>query len=145
MVGSAARSENRQMDLAPDWNVFKGNCALPVLVYDCNGDGLNDVIIGAAQDYGLKWVEQKKDSAGKRTFAEHWIEPNFSLFHTMELGDLRGDGKKELVTGKILFPHQAGTPGCSIRRSPSGTTSGAAGRSPYSLVQPHAVVSGSHG
>ena len=95
----------------PDWNVFKGNCALPVLVYDCNGDGLNDVIIGAAQDYGLKWVEQKKDSAGKRTFVEHWIEPNFSLFHTMELGDLRGDGKKELVTGKILYPHQGRDPG----------------------------------
>jgi len=95
----------------PDWNVFKGNCGLPVLVYDCNGDGLNDVIIGAAQDYGLKWVEQRKDSAGKRTFKEHWIEQNFSLFHTMELGDLRDDGKKELITGKILFPHQGRDPG----------------------------------
>ena len=59
----------------------------------------------------MKWVEQKKDSAGKRTFVEHWIERNFSLFHTMELGDLRGDGKKELVTGKILFPHQGRDPG----------------------------------
>jgi hypothetical protein len=29
----------------------------------------------------------------------------------MELGDLRGDGKKELVTGKILFPHQGRDPG----------------------------------
>jgi hypothetical protein len=94
----------------PDWNLFRGNCALPVLVYDCNGDGLNDLIIGAAQDYGLKWLEQKKDSSGKRTFVEHWIERDFSLFHTMELGDLRGDGKKELVTGKILFPHQGRDP-----------------------------------
>jgi hypothetical protein len=29
----------------------------------------------------------------------------------MELGDLRGDGKKELVTGKILMPHQGRDPG----------------------------------
>jgi hypothetical protein len=95
----------------PDWNVFKGNCGLPVLVYDANGDGLNDVIIGAAQDYGLKWLEQKVDAAGKRSFIEHWIEKDFSLFHTMELGDIDGDGKMELVTGKILFPHQGRDPG----------------------------------
>ena len=95
----------------PDWNVFNGNCGLPVLVYDANGDGLNDVIIGAAQDYGLKWLEQKKDASGKRTFVEHWIEKDFSLFHSMELGDIDGDGKPELVTGKILFPHQGRDPG----------------------------------
>jgi hypothetical protein len=94
-----------------DWKVFEGRAGLPILVYDCNGDGLNDVIIGNAGGYGLKWVEQRKDSAGNRSFVEHWIEPNLSLFHTMELGDLRGDGKKQLVTGKILFPHEGEDPG----------------------------------
>ena len=88
----------------PDWNLFLANVGHPVLVYDCNGDGLNDLIIGAAQDYGLKWVEQKKDSAGKRTFVEHWIEQDLSLFHTMELADLDGDGKMELVTGQDPVP-----------------------------------------
>jgi hypothetical protein len=29
----------------------------------------------------------------------------------MELGDIDGDGKPELVTGKILFPHQGRDPG----------------------------------
>ena len=48
----------------PDWNVFKANVGHPVLVYDCNGDGVNDVILGAAQDYGLSWLEQKVDRAG---------------------------------------------------------------------------------
>ena len=45
------------------------------------------------------------DAAGKRTFAEHWIETDFGGFHTMALGDLNGDGKPDLVTGKRLFAH----------------------------------------
>jgi hypothetical protein len=77
----------------------------PILVYDVNGDGLNDLIIGAAHEYGLAWLEQSVDAGGKRSFKQHWIERDFGQFHTMALGDLNGDGKPDLVTGKRLFAH----------------------------------------
>jgi len=77
----------------------------PMLVCDVNKDGLNDIIVGASHEYGLAWLEQKRDSDGKRTFITHWIETDFGQFHTMALGDLNGDGQPELVTGKRLFAH----------------------------------------
>ena len=84
---------------------FPESASHPILVYDCNGDGRNDIIIGAAHSYGLAWLEQGVDSSGKRSFTEHWIERDFGGFHTMALGDLNGDGRPDLVTGKRLFPH----------------------------------------
>jgi hypothetical protein len=77
----------------------------PILVYDVDGDGLNDIIIGSAHAYGFAWLQQKVDAAGKRTFITHWIETDYSQFHTMAMGDLNGDGKPDLVTGKRLFAH----------------------------------------
>ncbi len=77
----------------------------PILVHDVNEDGRNDIIIGSAHTYGLAWLEQKVNAAGKRTFEKHWIEEDFGGFHTMAMGDLNGDGRPDLVTGKRLYPH----------------------------------------
>ncbi len=88
----------------PDYN-FPHSGSHPVLVHDVNEDGLNDIIIGAAHDYGLAWFEQQADGSGKRSFKQHWIEQHHGGFHTMALGDLNGDGKPDLVTGKRLYPH----------------------------------------
>ena len=84
----------------------------PMLVHDVNGDGLNDIIIGAAHTYGLAWMEQSCDAAGKRSFKQHWADTNFGQFHTMALGDLNGDGKPDLVTGKRLFAHHGRDVSC---------------------------------
>jgi hypothetical protein len=84
----------------------------PMLVYDVNGDGRNDIIVGASHEYGLAWLEQKVDATGKRTFETHWIETDFGQFHTMALGDLNGDGRPELVTGKRLFAHHGRDTSC---------------------------------
>ena len=82
-----------------------GPASHPILVYDVDGDGHNDIIIGASHAYGLAWLQQKVDGTGKRTFTTHWIETEYSQFHTLALGDLNGDGKPDMVTGKRLFAH----------------------------------------
>jgi hypothetical protein len=87
--------------------------AHPDLVYDVNEDGLNDVIIGSAHAYGIAWYEQKLDGSGNRTFDRHWIETQHSVFHTLALGDLNGDGVDDLIAGKRLFAHYGGDVGVS--------------------------------
>jgi hypothetical protein len=84
----------------------------PMLVHDVNGDGLSDIIVGASHAYGLAWLEQKIGPDGKRTFKQHWAETAFGQYHTMALGDLNGDGKPDLVTGKRLFAHHGRDTSC---------------------------------
>jgi hypothetical protein len=87
-----------------------GGAGLPILVYDFNGDGLNDITMGSDHGYGLAWFEQKMEN-GKRSFVQHWIETEYPTFHTMALADLDGDGRPELITGKQLLAHNGGDVG----------------------------------
>jgi hypothetical protein len=87
-----------------------GGAGLPMLVADVDGDGRNDIIIGSDHGYGLGWFQQKMEN-GKRSFQLNWIETEYPTFHTMGLGDLDGDGRPELVTGKQLFAHNGGDVG----------------------------------
>ncbi len=96
-----------------------------MLVYDVNGDGLNDVITSvAAHGYGLSWFEQVREgslesgggySGGNITFREHVIlnkdaSPNeygisFAQLHALALADVDGDGLMDIVTGKRFWAH----------------------------------------
>jgi len=91
---------------------FKTAASHPMLVHDVNEDGRNDIIVGAAHTYGLAWLEQSIDGQGKRTFTQHWAETDFGQFHTMAMGDLNGDGKPDLVSGKRLFAHHGRDVSC---------------------------------
>ncbi len=101
----------------PDWDFRSAQSenatatAHPDIVHDVNNDGLNDVIIGSAHAYGLAWYEQAVDADGIRSFTRHWIETDYSVFHTLAMGDLNGDGKDDLVAGKRLFAHYGGDVG----------------------------------
>ncbi len=87
-----------------------GHTSIPMLVYDVNADGKNDLIYGEGHDYGLFWHEQiVKD--GKRAWKRHTIDDTWAQSHTLVLIDINGDGKLELVTGKRLYGHGGADPG----------------------------------
>jgi len=88
-----------------------GSASVPILVHDVNGDGLADLIVGQAHNYGLAWWEQGKDPSGKRTWTKHDIDPERSQYHDMTLVDIDNDGELELVTGKRYRAHQGHDPG----------------------------------
>jgi len=82
-------------------------------VVDVNGDGRNDIVAGAAHDYGVFWFEQGE--AGKWT--RRPIDIAWSQAHASTLVDLNGDGQPELVTGKRFMAHNGSDPG---EREPLG-------------------------
>ena len=92
----------------PEFNL--ASASVPILVHDVNGDGLNDIIVGQAHDYGLDWFEQKMEN-GERKWIKHSIDPDRSQYHDMQLVDIDNDGELELVTGKRYRAHCGHDPG----------------------------------
>lgn len=87
-----------------------GRASIPILVVDLTGNGLGDLIVGQAHDYGLDWYEQRLEG-GRRTWIKHPIDPSSSQYHDLHWVDLDGDGQKELVTGKRYRAHNGRDPG----------------------------------
>lgn len=80
-----------------------------ILVYDVNGDGLNDIICSDAHGYGIFWYEQVREG-GEIRFKQHLIDDSWTQAHSLALGDLDGDAVPELVTGKRFMAHNGGDP-----------------------------------
>lgn len=95
--------------LHPDFKVTQAS--VPMIIADVNGDRLNDIIIGQGHDYGLYWMEQKRNKQGVRSWQKHSIDPFNAQYHTMEWIDLDNDGRNELVTGKRYRAHDDNDPG----------------------------------
>ncbi len=99
------------------WGRAEGAGGAEMVVFDVNGDRLNDVVAGLnAHGFGLAWFEQKRDAAGNITFVRHMIIDDYSTkntggvtiseMHGATMADVDGDKIPDFVTGKRLFSHQ---------------------------------------
>ncbi|HPC93560.1 MAG TPA: VCBS repeat-containing protein [Sedimentisphaerales bacterium] len=88
-----------------------GYAGIPILVHDVDADGDSDLIWGLGHDYGVFWLEQKKDAQGTRMWEKHLIDNSWSQAHFMLLADLDDDRRLELVTGKRHRAHNGHDPG----------------------------------
>jgi len=99
------------------WGRAEGAGGAEMVVYDVNGDKLNDVVAGVnAHGFGLAWFQQKRDAAGSITFDRRMIIDDFSTvnaggvtiseMHGATMADVDRDGVPDFITGKRLFSHQ---------------------------------------
>jgi predicted dienelactone hydrolase len=87
------------------------DASIPILVYDVDGDGDNDLAYGRGHRYGLYWLEQVKTRAGERDWTLHAIDTSWAQPHSLLLTDLDGDRQLELVAGKRYMGHEGRDPG----------------------------------
>jgi len=100
---------NEQWSFHADFDL--ANASVPILVVDVNRDGVNDIIVGQAHNYGLDWWEQRREASGKRRWVKHPIDPYNAQYHDLMWVDIDGDGECELVTGKRHRAHCGDDPG----------------------------------
>ena len=88
----------------PEWETHR-DASIPILVYDVDRDGDNDLVYGRGHGYGLYWLEQTNAKDGSRSFARQAIDTSWSQPHSLLLADLDGDKVPEVIAGKRYQGH----------------------------------------
>jgi len=78
--------------------------SVPIVVTDVDGDGDADLVWGRAHRTGLYWLE-RLSASDSRAWQEHAIDSSWAQPHTVELADLDGDGRAEIVSGRRYLAH----------------------------------------
>jgi hypothetical protein len=91
-----------------EWNL--GTASVPLLTYDVNQDGKQDLVWGMGHDYGLYWLEQSEEN-GKRMWWRYTIDESWSQAHYIFAADIADDKDLELIAGKRVFAHDGHDPG----------------------------------
>ncbi|HLQ37432.1 MAG TPA: VCBS repeat-containing protein [Planctomycetota bacterium] len=93
-----------------------GPCA-HMHVLDVDADGTADVVSSSAHGRGVWWHRQQQGEGGKPQFSPHDVLTTITQTHALCTGDIDGDGRPDLVTGKRFWAHgpdgdeePAGTP-----------------------------------
>lgn len=102
---------NNEWSLHRDFELTRAS--IPILVFDVDDDDDADLIWGIGHGYGVYWMEQALDAAGKRVWKQREIDVEWSQAHYPLLADVNMDGKLELVTGKRFRSHNGHDPGGS--------------------------------
>lgn len=89
-----------------------GRTSMPIVVADIDEDGDNDLIWSIGHDYGLYWLEQRRQN-GVRTWEKHLVDSTWSQGHSPLWVDLDNNGVKEFVNGKRYWSHEGKDPGAT--------------------------------
>ncbi len=109
--GWARAPQNRRKDRWQWMGEFQldRDCGIPILVWDVDQDGDNDIVWGRGHHIGLYWMEQR--GGARRQWIRHTIDTSWSQPHSLDLADMDGDGNVDLVVGKRYMGHDGKDPG----------------------------------
>lgn len=97
--------------LHPDFELPHASC--PILVFDVDQDGRNDLVWGSGHNYGLNFYRQLEPEDGETRWNKEKLDETWSQAHALTLADIDGDGDNEIVTGKRVRAHSGRDPGAS--------------------------------
>ena len=124
---AAGRQEEGKADHTPQ-----------ILVYDVNGDGLNDIITSPAPTATASSGTSRSATATRSPGSSTRSTTRGRQAHSLTLADLDGDGDLDLVTGKRFWPTTAAT----RRERAAGRLLVRAEAGPHGPVDRHAISDG---